>query len=70
VRGIDDQEAEIAETDGFCEQSVRSNHDIDVAAGNTRLDVLGVLGRGEAGQLRNAHRQTREPLGECPIMLA
>ena len=67
---VHDQETDIAEADAFRQQRMGADDDVDVAGGDLLLDLLGVLRRGEARQLRNPHRQTGEAFGERAVVLA
>ena len=59
---VDDDEAEMGEMHILGEQRVGADDDLDPARGEVRLDLLRVLGRDQARQLRDADRQPGEAL--------
>ena len=67
---VDDQQAEILELDALGQQRVRAAHDVDRAVLQTFLGGLGLLGRDEAGQAPDVHRQALEALDEGAMVLA
>jgi hypothetical protein len=61
---VDDHQAEMRETHILGEQRMGADDDLDLAGGDLLLDLLRVLGRDEARQLGDAHRQPGEALGK------
>ena len=67
---IDDQQAEMVEADGFCQQRMRSNGDLHIARGDAGADLLGLAGRCHPRQHPDFHREPGKALGKEPSMLA
>jgi hypothetical protein len=53
---VDDDETEMREPDILGEERVGANDDLDPAGSDLLLDLLGVLGRDQALQLRDPYR--------------
>ncbi len=67
---VDDQKPEIPEFDGFAEQRVGADHDVDPALGKALLDLCQFLGRDQPRSLRDVDGESPETLGEIPGVLA
>src|SRR5262245_13392586 len=67
---IDDQQAEVAESYGFPEQCMSTDHDVYVTLGNSLLDTRQFLCRNQPRSLSNFHREAAETLDERFGMLA
>jgi hypothetical protein len=66
---VDDQQAKPFELDGFAEERMRADDDIDGARLHRILGFNQILRRHEAGGLRDLDRQSFEPLGKGAEML-
>ena len=62
---VDDDEAELLEGDGAGQQRVGADHQVDLARGQARLDLLGFLRGREARQGADVHGEPGVALGEC-----
>ncbi len=67
---VDDQEAKILELDGFAQQRMGADDDVDLAAGDAVLGLLQLGAADQARRLRDLHRQSGETLLEGAEMLA
>ena len=67
---VDDDEAEMGETHILGEERVGADDDLDPAGGKFVLGLLRLLGRDQARQLRDTHRQPGETLAEAAVVLA
>ena len=64
------KQTQIPELDGFGQESMRSDHDVDLAVFDPLPHQRHILGRDEPGSLRHPHRIAFEPFAEGLIMLA
>ena len=67
---IDDQQPEIVEFDGFCQQRMRADDDLHIAGFQVGSDLFGGGGRCHSRQHTDLYRKPAETLGKDAAMLA
>lgn len=66
---VDDQHAEVLEADGFGQQGMRADHDVDGAARDAVAGLGGLLGADKTRQGAHLQREAAKAFGEAFVML-